>query len=188
VASLAGFAPIGSEEPRILVLGSFPSISSLGKGEYYGHARNQFWVITGLVLGFAPDAPYAERVRRLSLSGIALWDVIASCEREGSLDEAILNETANPVDRFLSERPGIGRLALNGGKAASSFVSRFAPELGPLAIGRPVEWRPAFAPDRIVSVVRLPSTSPVPTRDYRSARDKLPLWAAFLSGAPRSPA
>jgi TDG/mug DNA glycosylase family protein len=181
MARLCGFAPIGAREPRILVLGSFPSVASLAKGEYYGHSRNQFWEIAGHVLGFAPDAPYAERAAALARSAVALWDVIASCEREGSLDEAIRGEAANPLDRFLAERPLIGRIALNGGKAASSFAAAFAPELGPLAIGRPVAWTPAFAPGRAVSVVRLPSTSPVPTRDYRSSRDKLPLWEAFLS-------
>jgi double-stranded uracil-DNA glycosylase len=181
MARLRGFAPIGAREPRILVLGSFPSVASLDKGEYYGHSRNQFWEILGRIHGFSAGAPYAERAAALARAGVALWDVIASCEREGSLDEAIRGEEANPLDRFLAERPLLGRIALNGGKAASSFAAAFAPELGQLAIGRPIAWTPSFAPGRAISVVRLPSTSPVPTRDYRSAADKLSLWESFLS-------
>ena len=181
MAVLEGFAPIGSGEPRILILGSFPSVASLERGEYYGHARNQFWGILGSVLGFSPDAPYAERASALAAAGIALWDLIASCEREGSLDDAIRAARANPNDRFLAAKPRVERLALNGGKAAASFAEHFAPELKKLAIGAESEWRPPSAPGRIVSVVRLPSTSPVPTRDYRSALDKLPLWSAFLA-------
>jgi TDG/mug DNA glycosylase family protein len=180
MAALEGFAPIGSEEPRILILGSFPSVASLERGEYYGHARNQFWGILGSILGFSPDARYAERASALGAAGIALWDLIASCEREGSLDEAIRAERANPIDRFLAGKTRVERIALNGGKAAASFVAHFAPELGKLAIGELLGWRPSFAPGRILTVSRLPSTSPVPTRDYRSALDKLPLWTAFL--------
>jgi double-stranded uracil-DNA glycosylase len=183
VARLRGFAPIGSEKPRILVLGSFPSVASLERGEYYGHSRNQFWDILGAILGFPAGAPYAERASALARAGIALWDLIASCEREGSLDEAIRREEPNPLDAFLTAKPSVLRLALNGGKAASSFAEHFAPELGKrgLAIGARLDWSPPFAPGRAISVARLPSTSPVPTRDYRSAGDKLPLWEAFLS-------
>jgi double-stranded uracil-DNA glycosylase len=182
MAALVGFAPIGSGEPRILILGSFPSVASLERGEYYGHERNQFWAILGSILGFAADAPYGERAAALGRSGIALWDVLASCEREGSLDQDIRAELANPIAEFIAGRPSIGRLALNGGKAFSSFAAQFAPELGKagIAIGQRAEWRPPSAPDRRILVARLPSTSPVPTRDYRRALDKLPAWSSFL--------
>jgi double-stranded uracil-DNA glycosylase len=182
MSRLHGFAPIGSEEPKILILGSFPSVASLEKGEYYGHGRNQFWSILGEILGFDAEAPYREREEALARAGIALWDVIGSCEREGSLDDAIRAEKANPLAEFLAARPGIGRIALNGGKAAASFASSFAPELGRsgLAVGERRLWSPSFAPGRGILLARLPSTSPVPARDYRRASDKLPLWSAFI--------
>lgn len=180
---LRGFAPVGSAKPRLLILGSFPSVASLEKGEYYGFGRNQFWPIIGAILGFDPKSPYAERVQALASAGIALWDLIASCEREGSLDGAIRNEKANPLGEFLLARPSVERIALNGGKASSSFALHVAPELPAslFAIGRPIEWAPPFAPGRRILLSRLPSTSPVPTRDYRGESDKLPLWSAFLS-------
>jgi hypoxanthine-DNA glycosylase len=179
---LEGLSPLDSDEPAILILGSFPSVRSLELGEYYGHERNQFWTILGSILGFAVDAAYEDRRAALERAGIALWDVIASCEREGSLDQDIRSERPNPLAEYLRARPSVARLALNGGKAASAFVSHIAPELrkADLAIGALAEWRPPFAPERRIAATRLPSTSPVPSRDYRSALDKLPLWSAFI--------
>jgi TDG/mug DNA glycosylase family protein len=191
MASLRGFSPVGAAAPRILILGSFPSLRSLEFGEYYGHPRNQFWFLLGSHLGFDPASPYAHRVECLARAGIALWDVIASCDREGSLDRDIRGESPNDLVGFLDGRPSIERVALNGGKAAASFMMHFASELGhwprgaasPAApgIGVPLEWRPDFAPGRLVEVARLPSSSPVPTRDYRVALDKLPAWSRFLA-------
>ncbi|MEI7781699.1 MAG: hypothetical protein WCJ18_07220, partial [Planctomycetota bacterium] len=76
-------------------------MKSLERAEYYGHGRNQFWTLLGLILGFDPSAPYDERVSRLERAGIALWDVIAACEREGSLDQDIRAELANPLAESL---------------------------------------------------------------------------------------
>jgi len=186
-ARLFGLAPAGSEEPRVLVLGSFPSRRSLEKGEYYGYERNHFWPLMAAVCGFDPAGDYASRLAALSRAGIALWDLIASCEREGSLDGDIRNEEPNPILGYLKARPSVERLALNGGKAASSFSALLAPEWGgshsgsrQLPIGATREWRPEALQGRVFAVARLPSTSPIPTRDYRSAQAKLPLWADFI--------
>jgi len=183
VSLLRGFAGVGAESPRILILGSFPSEKSLERGEYYGNERNHFWVLLGRLLGFEPSAPYAERLAYLERAGIALWDMIASCEREGSLDRDIRGETPNPLAEYIVSSPGIGRLALNGGKAAASFVVHVAPELR-LSIGETGSWAPAFAPERRIRIARLPSTSPVPTRDFRSASDKIRLWSDFIADSP----
>jgi double-stranded uracil-DNA glycosylase len=180
---LRGFPPAGAQAPRFLILGSFPSASSLEKGEYYGHERNHFWVLLGLILGFDAGQPYAERLSRLAAAGIALWDLIGSCEREGSLDRDILEEEPNPLHEYIGLRPSIERIGLNGGKAAASFISHLAkgiPAKG-LAIGEILSWRFGSVPERLILVSRLPSTSPVPTRDYRRAADKLPHWSAFLA-------
>jgi double-stranded uracil-DNA glycosylase len=183
VDRLQGFAPAGAEAPAILILGSFPSQQSLARGEYYGHGRNHFWPLLGLILGFDPALPYAERLSRLAAAGIALWDVIASCEREGSLDQDIRGESPNPLGEYIGSRPTIGRLALNGGKAAASFIALIHPELGRdgLAIGEERGWVPPFDPGRRILVTRLPSSSPVPTRAYRQAGDKLASWSSFLA-------
>jgi TDG/mug DNA glycosylase family protein len=184
-----GLAPIDPSGARVLVLGSFPSVRSLEKGEYYGHERNHFWEILGLVFGAAPPADYAGRLAFLAGRGIAVWDAIASCEREGSLDKDIRAELPNPVRDLVASRPAMSRIALNGSKSAQSFLRLIAPELGRMIppIGEALEWRPrGLAPGegdgRLVLVARLPSTSPVPSRDYRSAADKAGVWREFLLG------
>ena len=133
--------------------------------------------------GFDSHAVYGDKAAALALSGIALWDVISSCERSGSLDKDIRDAEPNPILGYLEGRPGIGRIALNGGKAASSFRALVAPELGreALDIGKAVQWRPAAMPGRSLLVCRLPSSSPIPTRDYRKAEDKAKLWGLFLA-------
>jgi len=192
MSRLHGFPPAGSASPRVLILGSFPSVASLEKGEYYGHGRNHFWQLLGSILGFDPALGYLERLSRLEVAGIALWDLLASCEREGSLDQDIRGEEPNGLAAYLEAAPGLHRLALNGGKAAASFLAHVAPELRAagggrgrgspgLAIGEARAWLPPFAEGRSILVERLPSSSPVPTAAYRSAADKLPLWAAYLS-------
>ena len=182
MAILKGFSPVGSDQPHLLILGSFPSVKSLERGEYYGHDRNQFWTLLGLILGFDPSASYTERLSVLEHAGIALWDVIGTCEREGSLDQDIRAESPNPLAEYIYLRPGIKRVALNGGKAAASFITHFGQVLrgASLVMGGPVIWRPSFASDRRMLVARLPSSSPVPSRDFRNALDKLPVWSAIL--------
>ncbi|HRY72388.1 MAG TPA: DNA-deoxyinosine glycosylase [Spirochaetia bacterium] len=179
---MRGLAPIAPEYARVLVLGSFPSAASLALGEYYGFGRNHFWPLLALAFGEAEPGSWAGKLALLQRRNVALWDVIAACDREGSLDEAIRNEEANDVLGLLSARTGIARVALNGGKAAASFRKLLAPELpAGLAIGETVVWRPPALAPRAFSVCRLPSTSPIPTRDFRGPADKAGLWRTFLS-------
>ena len=177
----SGLAPIDPPRAWFLVLGSFPSRRSLELGQYYGHRRNHFWELMGMLTGMPMPAGYELRLQRLAEAGIAVWDLVASCSREGSLDRDILDELPNPVGDFVAGRPGIAGIALNGGKAAEIFRMRVAPTLGrgPLAIGEIMEWRPPGTRSRSVLVSRMPSTSPVPTRGFKSAADKAPGWLSF---------
>ncbi len=179
---MRGLAPIAPESASVLVLGSFPSAASLELGEYYGFARNHFWALLALAFGEGEPGSWAGKLDLLKRRGVALWDVIAACDREGSLDGAIRNEEANDVLGLLADKPRVVRVALNGGKAAASFRKLLAPELpAGLAIGETVVWRPAALAPRAFSVCRLPSTSPIPTRNFRGPGDKAGLWMAFLS-------
>jgi len=185
---LRGLAPLDPALARVLVLGSFPSVRSLEKGEYYGHGRNHFWEILGAVFGSPVPEEYDARRACLARAGIAVWDVIASCERDGSLDRDIRAEYSNPILDFLEARPTILRVALNGGKAADAFVAMIAPELarggGALAISEERSWAPPALGGRSLAVARAPSTSPVPTRDYRKAADKIAAWRKALGREP----
>jgi hypoxanthine-DNA glycosylase len=120
---LTGFPPIVDDRARVLVLGSMPSAASLQQGQYYAHPRNLFWRITGEVLGFDAEDPYPVRTAALRDAGIALWDVLHSCERVGSLDASIARDSMTPNDfrGMLRSYPGIRRLFFNGAKAEQLF-------------------------------------------------------------------
>lgn len=108
----------------MLVLGSMPGAISLRQGRYYAHPRNAFWPIAAEILGFDPALDYALRLERLTQAGVALWDVLQGCEREGSLDADIRNAVPNDFAGFLRAHPRLRRVCLNGGKAASLFRRR----------------------------------------------------------------
>ena len=142
--ALIGLAPLGDAEARVLLLGSFPGKASLAASEYYGHPRNHFWRLVGGVVGESlSDLDYHRRVERLRAHGIAVWDVIAQCEREGSLDTAIRAEVANDIGALLRRSPRIATIAFNGGKSAS-YRARVA----------------AIPEAARCTLVRLPSSSP----------------------------
>ena len=83
------FPPIASPDARILILGSMPGRASLAAGQYYAHPRNAFWPIMGSLLDFDASRDYPARVDALKVAGIAVWDILDSCHRPGSLDSAI---------------------------------------------------------------------------------------------------
>ena len=84
-----GLPPVVGPHARTLILGSFPSERSLETGEYYANRRNQFWPLLGAVFGFAADLPYRDRLAATTGHGVALWDVVHSCRRSGSMDHKI---------------------------------------------------------------------------------------------------
>ena len=142
---LQGFPAIATRQARVLVLGSMPGVASLQAGRYYAHPRNAFWPIMGALVGADPALPYARRVAQLKAARIALWDVFDRCEREGSLDSAIVDATAQANDfaTFFGRHPDLSTVLFNGAKAEAAY-RRSAP---------PLE---AFG----LRGVRLPSTSP----------------------------
>ncbi len=164
---LRSFPPLQAPDARVLVLGSMPGAASLAAGQYYAHPQNRFWPIMGALVGAGPELPYAQRMQRLRAAGIALWDVLAECEREGSLDSAIRDETAvaNDFAGFLRHHRRVATVLFNGAKAEASF-RRFV--AGPLA-----------RPD--LRLRRLPSTSPAHASLAYPA--KLAAWREALSEA-----
>ena len=100
------FGPSISPRCRVLILGTMPGVASLAAGQYYAHPRNQFWDIMGALFGAGRDLSYARRLARLRAAGVALWDVVAECERPGSLDSAIRREKPNDLAGLLRFDPG----------------------------------------------------------------------------------
>ena len=137
---LCGLPPVIDARTRLVVLGSFPGVASLEAGQYYAHPRNQFWPLLSALWGVAlRELPYAERLEVMRHHHLGLWDVYASCRREGSLDSAIEDARLNDLACLRSLAPGLAGVAHNGGESARS--RRVTEALG-------------------VDVMRLPSTSP----------------------------
>jgi hypoxanthine-DNA glycosylase len=163
---LEGFPPLVGASARVLVLGTMPGARSLADRQYYAHPQNAFWRIMAVLYGFDPRAPYAERVAALTAAGVAVWDVLRTCHRDGSLDTAIDPATAvaNDFRAFLGDRPGLRLVAFNGGQAEALFRRHALPQLHGLAL-------PAMR--------RLPSTSPTNARLRFDA--KLEAWRALAA-------
>ncbi len=121
---IKSFPPVADERSRIIILGSMPGGESLRKNEYYGHIRNQFWNIIYSLYGETVDRNYTKKIEFLREKRIALWDVIKTCYRKGSLDANITGERVNNFDRFFNDYPGIRHVFFNGTKAYETFRKR----------------------------------------------------------------
>lgn len=115
------FPPIVDSNSRILILGSMPGQESLRKQQYYAHPRNQFWKIIFTLFEEPIEESYSKRIAFLRDRGIALWDVINVCFREGSLDSSIKEEKVNDFKAFFSQYPNIKYVYFNGVKAYETF-------------------------------------------------------------------
>ena len=109
-------APVYDENSRILILGSFPSVKSREAAFFYGHPQNRFWRVLAAVLGEEAPQTAAEKKSLLLRHGVALWDVIASCDIAGSSDASITNVAPNDLSRILDAAP-VRRIFCNGGMA-----------------------------------------------------------------------
>ena len=114
---ISSFPPFIDYQSKILILGSIPGVKSLEKQQYYAHPQNKFWKIIFELFNEEFTGDYAERIAVLKKNRIALWDVIDSCERKGSLDSEIKNEEANQIAELLEQYPNIQAIFCNGGKS-----------------------------------------------------------------------
>ncbi len=128
--------PLFNENSRILILGSFPSVKSREQLFFYGHPQNRFWRTLAAVLG-EEEPKSIEEKRSLALRrGVALWDVIASCEIVGSSDSSIKNVTANDLEPILSAAD-IRQIFVNG-KTAEKYYNKYTlPVVGRRAVCLP---------------------------------------------------
>lgn len=127
--TITSFAPVVGKDPKVLILGTMPGVKSLEISEYYGFGRNQFWKIMSDLFQFDKKLSYAERKSKLLDNRIALWDVIHSCTREGSLDKNIQDIKINDIVGFIRENPSITTVILNGGKARDIYIKHFKKDL-----------------------------------------------------------
>ena len=157
---ISSFPPIINKESKILILGSIPGIKSLEMQQYYAHPQNKFWKIICEIFDEEFTTDYTKRIKILEKHNIALWDVIDTCERKGSLDSEIRNEEANKIVELLHNHPNIKAIFCNGQKSYKNLQK-------------------ILSKDFHLPVIALPSTSPA----HASLRyeEKLKSWKIVLN-------
>lgn len=132
--------PLISPDCRVLILGSHPSLISIRNKEYYANPRNMFWDIFGTIFNIPRELPYHDRISLILSSGIGIWDVYASCNRQNSADAKITCPVPNDITAIIESRPHIRAIFLNGREAERGFR--------------------LFFPDITINSHYLPSSSP----------------------------
>lgn len=163
---ITGFAPVVPADAHTLILGSMPGEESLRLQQYYANPRNAFWRIIAVLGGDEPSESYEKRLEMLGNLHLALWDVLHSCHRAGSLDSAIQKSSvqANDVNDLFLQNPKVRRIFFNGSFAEQSYKKQVFPCLS--------------TPHADIPMWRLPSTSPA--HAGLSFKDKLHAWRVIL--------
>lgn len=156
--------PLYAPTSDTLILGSFPSVKSREQGFFYGHPQNRFWRVMAAVCDSGVPTTIEEKRRLILTNHYALWDVIRSCEIDGSSDSSIRAVTPNRLTALL-EQTAIRRIFVNGKKAEALYIRYLEKETGLRA--------------RV-----LPSTSPA--NAAKSLDDLIRIWREELVGARQS--
>ena len=164
------FKPSVDNNSKVLILGSMPGVKSLTERQYYAHPQNRFWKVLGRICNEQNlhESEYKQKLTILLSNNIALWDIIKSCRREGSLDSDIQDETPNDIRKLLKQYPNIKIICLNGNKSYFAFKKYF-PDIK-------TEY----------TCYKMPSTSPANAK-YSSTRDGCPPIKKRNIAPPRSP-
>lgn len=150
------FEPVYDSRSRILILGTFPSVKSRENNFYYGHPQNRFWKVMAAVLSCPQPVTVLEKKQMLLERGIALWDVVYSCDIEGSADSSIRNVVPNDLGIIIQAAP-IERIYANGNTAGKLYAKYCGEKLG-------------------MDITVLPSTSPA-NAAFRTER-LIAAWSA----------
>lgn len=148
------FPPIVDQDSEILILGSVPGAKSLEMQQYYAFPQNQFWRILFHLFDEEFSLDYQTKINLLKKNKVALWDVIESCERKGSLDTEIKDEIDNDISKLIENHPNIRTIFCNGQKSYKNLVK---------ILGKNFK----------IPIVVLPSTSPLHTVKFEV---KLESW------------
>jgi len=171
--SVHSFNAVCNKNTHTLILGSMPGVASLDAVEYYAHKRNAFWpIMLSMIDHVEPDyslineLTYQQRIKKLLNNGIGLWDVLASCERIGSLDSAIKSKSVkmNDFENLFKRYPTIRSVGFNG-KTAQRLFNRYM--LSEIDQADSIRW------------LDLPSTSPAMAS--LSLQQKSSIWTEAIN-------
>lgn len=129
-----------NENSEILILGTFPSVKSREAKFFYGHPQNRFWRVMARLCDAELPQTVEDKKNLILDNHFALWDVIHSCDVEGSADSSIKNVVPNDISVILKNSK-VSRIFVNGKKAESLYKKYLEKETG-------------------ITAVCLPSTSP----------------------------
>ncbi len=162
-----GFPPVIGKNPEILILGSMPGIKSLEEQQYYAHPRNAFWPIMSALFEIDLDLNYQQRCQALCKQRIAVWDVLKSCQRQGSLDSAIEKDSIeiNDFNQLLIDHASIQHIYFNGGAAEQLFKRHVLKTLS--------------KSQSIITMMKLPSTSPA--HAAMTLKQKTEVWQSHIT-------
>jgi len=166
MAYINSFSAIATPYAKVLILGSIPGKASLMAEQYYAHPRNQFWPIMAELLTFEPNASYQSRIQSISNAGVALWDVVNTCERLNSSLDAKINANSiitNDFAEFFLQHPLLTYVFFNGTTAEKTFHKHVLPGL----------WTQQLI------YQRLPSTSPA--HASKTFEEKLAEWRILIA-------
>lgn len=163
--SINGFDLLGNDSAKVLILGSIPSVTSLAEQQYYAHPRNVFWPVIMSLFNDSQPFDYLQAKQVLQAERIAVWDVLKSCERKGSLDASIKKSSiqVNDFITFFKRFNHIEAVVFNGGAAESLYQKNVYPLISMMGLS--------------LQYIKLPSTSPA----YAAMcyKDKLLAWAVL---------
>ena len=148
--------PLFDENSQTLILGSFPSVKSREAEFFYGHPQNRFWAVIAKLYGCEKPVTIEEKKKLVLENKLAMWDVIQSCEIEGSADSTISNVTANDLSIIL-ENSRVDRIFVNG-KTAEKYYKKYTyPKTGIKAICLPSTSpaNAAWSIDRLVEAWKI---------------------------------
>ncbi|UOQ93898.1 DNA-deoxyinosine glycosylase [Halobacillus shinanisalinarum] len=152
-------SPVIDKDAKVLILGSIPGNKSLETNQYYGNPRNHFWKIIFSVYEESGIEDYEKKLSFLKEHEIALWDVIYSCQRKGSLDSNIRVEVPNKLTELIHEHRQLKLVIFNGTKAYNTFKKHFD-----MKMFTGVDFK------------KMPSTSPIPGRFNKTIEGKIEDW------------
>ena len=163
MSQINSFPPFIDKSSQILILGSIPGVESIKRQQYYAHPRNQFWKIIYAIFSVELEEGYKQKLEFLKKQRIALWDVIASCNREGSLDTNIKEEVANDFSSLFQEYTTLKGVFFNGSKAYETYKK---------LVGRKSETK--------IDFVKLTSTSPANTKKFAQKFEEWKVIRCYL--------